>query len=247
MRITSRFTSRAKRSATPTSTRGLTVRATKRTTSARGARLRSSIKPPVSPTSTSGRTAPAAASNSNRHRIGSRSRTPRQTPRRFALCERGVFSRAMTLYHDHLKYVRECTDRALAETAFDHVVIAAGALHVAFLDDNTYPFRANPHFKWWVPIVDNPNCLIVYTPGEKPRLVYYQPVDYWYKPAGAPRGFWVDSFDIRVIGDAKEAEQHLPKSGSIAYIAENGAPASAGPSEKPSKAGAPNPEPLLHR
>jgi len=153
----------------------------------------------------------------------------------------------MTLYHDHLKYVRECTDRALAETGFDHVVIAAGALHVAFLDDNTYPFRANPHFKWWVPIVDNPNCLIVYTPGEKPRLVYYQPVDYWYKPAGAPRGFWVDSFDIRVIGDAKEAEQHLPKSGSIAYIAENGAPASAGPSEKPAKPGAPNPEPLLHR
>ena len=77
----------------------------------------------------------------------------------------------MTLYHDHLKYVRECTDRALAETGFDHVVIAAGALHVAFLDDNTYPFRPNPHFKWWLPVVDNPNCLIVYTPGQTPRQI----------------------------------------------------------------------------
>jgi Xaa-Pro dipeptidase len=137
----------------------------------------------------------------------------------------------MSLYDDHLKYVRDYTDRALAETGFDHVVIAAGALHVAFLDDNTYPFKPNPHFKWWVPIVDNPNCVVVYTPGQKPRLIYYQPVDYWYKPAGAPSGFWVDSFDIRVIGDAKDAEQHLPKSGSVASIGEGGS----------------NPEPLLNR
>jgi len=137
----------------------------------------------------------------------------------------------MSLYEDHLKYVRESTDRALAETGFDSVVITAGALHVAFLDDNTYPFRPNPQFKWWVPIVDNPNCAVVYTPGKKPQLVYYQPVDYWYKPAGAPSGFWVDSFDIHVIGDAGDAEQFFPKSGNVAFIGEGGA----------------NPDPLLHR
>jgi len=143
------------------------------------------------------------------------------------------------LYHDHLNEVRSRTDRALAETGFDHLVIAAGALHVAFLDDNTYPFRPNPHFKWWVPIVDNPNCLIVYTPGNKPKLVYYQPVDYWYKPAGAPRGFWVDEFDIHIIGEADHAKEYVPGTGSVAIIGENAGEGAGAPVS--------NPEPLLHR
>src|SRR5436305_699618 len=139
------------------------------------------------------------------------------------------------LYHDHLNNFRERTDRALSETGFDHLVIAAGALHVAFLDDNAYPFRPNPHFKWWVPIIDNPNCLIVYTPSKKPQLIYYQPVDYWYKPAGAPSGFWVDSLDVHVIGDARHADDYIPRSGSVATIGESGGENGA------------NPEPLLNR
>ena len=141
------------------------------------------------------------------------------------------------LYHDHLRNVRERTDRALAETGFDSIVIAAGSLHVAFLDDITYPFKPNPHFKWWVPIVDNPNCVVVYTPGQKPRLVYYQPVDYWYKPADAPSGFWLDAFDVRVIGSPDEASQHFPSKGSVAYVAENNG----------ANVGHLNPEPLLTR
>jgi len=141
------------------------------------------------------------------------------------------------LYSDHLLNVRERVDRAMSETGFDHLVVASGALHVAFLDDNTYPFRPNPQFKWWVPIVDNPNCAVVYTPGEKPRLIYYQPVDYWYKPAGAPSGFWVEHFDIHVIGDPADADQHLPKSGNVAVIAEQWGNTTAKV----------NPEPLLHR
>jgi len=135
------------------------------------------------------------------------------------------------LYPDHLRNVRERTDRAMAETGFDHLVVASGAIHIAFLDDLYYPFKPNPQFKWWVPVVDNPNCLVVYTPGQKPKLVYYQPVDYWYKPAETPKGFWVDHFDIQVIGDAEEAQQHIPRSGNVATIGEGYA----------------NPEPLINR
>ncbi len=93
-----------------------------------------------------------------------------------------------SLYADHIRTVRERWDRALAETGFDHAVVAAGSLREAFLDDHTYPFIVNPQFKAWVPVVDNPNCWIVYTPGQKPLLVYWQPVDYWYKPAETPSG-----------------------------------------------------------
>ncbi len=125
------------------------------------------------------------------------------------------------LYADHIRTVRERWDRALAETSFDHAVVAAGTLHEAFLDDHTYPFIASPQFKAWVPVVDNPNCYIVYTPGRKPLLVYWQPVDYWYKPAETPHGFWVDQFDIRIIADETKASKHFPRSGKVAFIAES--------------------------
>ncbi len=126
-----------------------------------------------------------------------------------------------SLYADHIHTVRERWDRALAETGFDHALIAGGSLHGAFLDDQTYPFFVNPQFKAWVPVVDNPNCWIVYTPGRKPLLVYWQPVDYWYKPADTPTGFWVDQFDIRILPDETKASEHFPRSGKVALIAES--------------------------
>jgi Xaa-Pro dipeptidase len=145
------------------------------------------------------------------------------------------------LYPAHIRTVRERTDQALAEAGFDALVIAAGDLRIQFLDDAPYPFKVNPHFKWWVPIVDNPNCFVIYQPGNKPSLVYYQPVDYWYKPAGTPQGFWVDQFDIKVIGDAEHAKQHFP-TGRVAVIAEHD-----GFTNGSNGGAVMNPEPLMHR
>jgi Xaa-Pro dipeptidase len=81
------------------------------------------------------------------------------------------------LYPQHLETVKARHDKALAETGYDHIIIFGGEIHIQFLDDTYYPFKVNPHFKSWVPVVDNPHCFIVYTPGQTPRLVYYQPVD----------------------------------------------------------------------
>jgi Xaa-Pro dipeptidase len=126
--------------------------------------------------------------------------------------------RLAALYPAHLKTVTERHDRALAATKYDSVVIAAGEPIVAFLDDNTYPFRPNPHFKAWVPVTTNPHCFIIYKPGSKPRLVYWQPVDYWYKPAPTPSGYWVDSFDISIASSPEDARRHFPSSGRVAFI-----------------------------
>jgi Xaa-Pro dipeptidase len=124
-----------------------------------------------------------------------------------------------TLYRAHITVVKLRFDRALADSKFDHVVIFAGAQHYQFLDDMAYPFKVNPHFKWWVPVVDNPHCFLVYTPGVKPKLVYYQPVDYWHKPADTPSGWWVDPFDIHVITSPEAAQEFIPK-GRTAFIGE---------------------------
>jgi Xaa-Pro dipeptidase len=129
--------------------------------------------------------------------------------------------RFAALYPAHLQTVKERHDKALAEARFDHTIIFGGEIHIQFLDDSFYPFKVNPHFKAWVPIVDNPHCFIVYTPGKTPLLVYYQPVDYWYKPAGAPQGYWTDHFDVRVIGTPEAAKEFFPTSGRTAFVGES--------------------------
>ena len=61
-----------------------------------------------------------------------------------------------SLYPAHLKDVRRRTDAALKSAGFDRVAVFSGRLTYRFPGDAPYPFKVNPHFKWWVPVVDNP-------------------------------------------------------------------------------------------
>ena len=114
------------------------------------------------------------------------------------------------LYTDHIDAVRARHDHALAQAGASHVVIFSGRSKYAFLDDRDYPFVANPHFVSWVPLVNLPLSYIVYTPGETPVLIYYQPEDYWHPVPGAPDGYWTESFDVRVVNSTDDVAQHLP-------------------------------------
>lgn len=124
-----------------------------------------------------------------------------------------------TIYTAHVTINKLRHDRALADAQFDHAVIFSGALHYQFLDDMSYPFKPNPHFKVWAPVTDNPNCFVIYTPGVKPKLLYYRPVDYWHRVAGAPTESWVEKFDLVLIANPDEAKDHMP-AGRIAFIGE---------------------------
>ena len=106
---------------------------------------------------------------------------------------------APEFYRDHLATIKARSDVALQKGGFDHMVIASGIAKSRFLDDMHYPFKANPHFKHWLPLTEHPNSWIAIRPGERPVLVYYQPDDYWHVPPSAPSGDWVEHFDIRVI------------------------------------------------
>jgi len=122
------------------------------------------------------------------------------------------------LYSRHLATLRERADRALALGGFDHLLIAAGLPLRKFLDDQDYPFVANPHFKHWLPLTDAPGSWIVHTPGARPKLVFVQPRDYWHVVPEAPQGYWVEHFDIVTVRDAAEAVAQLP-AGRRAVIA----------------------------
>lgn len=124
-----------------------------------------------------------------------------------------------TLYTAHVTIQKLRHDLALGEHGFDHSVIFSGALHYQFVDDMPYPFKVNPHFKSWVPVTDNPHCWVLYTPGLKPKLLYWQPVDYWHKVAETPRAKWVEKFDLIMISDPDDAKTYMPK-GRCAFIGE---------------------------
>ncbi len=116
------------------------------------------------------------------------------------------------LYGRHIEEMCRRHDHALERAGASHAVIFSGAPRYAFLDDNTYPFRANPHFVGWAPLTRLPLSYIVYTPGDTPVLIYYQPHDYWHPVPGSPDGYWTSQFDIRIIHEVEEAARHLPES-----------------------------------
>jgi Xaa-Pro dipeptidase len=129
-----------------------------------------------------------------------------------------VTDRLAALYPQHLDTVIARATRALERGGFDHLLVAAGVEHYRFLDDNSYPFQVNPQFKAWVPLTAHPHCWIAFTPGRRPVLAYHQAADYWHLPPSAPAGWWVEHFDVRIVGSAAQARAALPADVSRAAI-----------------------------
>ena len=126
-----------------------------------------------------------------------------------------------TLYTQHVEEVQRRSALALERGGFDHLVVPSGSVHYQLFDDRDYPYAVNPQFKAWVPLTHNPDSWVVYTPGERPKLIYLQPFDYWHVVPGEPAGYWVGSFDIVVIRKREEALQHLPSNaGRCAILGE---------------------------
>ena len=122
------------------------------------------------------------------------------------------------LYADHLATQRARTDAALERGGFDHLVVPSGTSHYQVFDDRDYPYAVNPHFKAWLPLTNIPGSWLIHTPGERPKVVYLQPHDYWHVVPQAPNGDWVEHFDIHIIRNAEDAKQHLPKNASRCAI-----------------------------
>jgi Xaa-Pro dipeptidase len=123
-----------------------------------------------------------------------------------------------TLYEDHVRTLMRRTDGALAAAKFDALVIHSGAAPMQFLDDQSYPYKVNPHFKAWVPIIDNPQCVLIYAPGSRPRVLFHQPNDYWHKPASLPREPWTESVELVPTADPPAASGEWAHLGRVAFI-----------------------------
>jgi Xaa-Pro dipeptidase len=123
------------------------------------------------------------------------------------------------LYAGHLREMTARADRALSAHGYDGLIIASGGLRYLYLDDNSYPFKPNPRYRSWAPD-GTPDCFVVYRPGSRPTLVFHQPDDYWYLPPALPEGYWVGSFDLRVVRSPAELRQSTGGAGRWAVLGE---------------------------
>lgn len=114
------------------------------------------------------------------------------------------------LYADHLATLTARAGLALAAAGREHLVIAAGMPVYCFLDDRPVNFVASPHFLHWLPLARAPGSWLCCTPGQRPKLIFLQPRDYWHVVPEAPSGTWVEHFDIVTIRTPEEARAELP-------------------------------------
>ncbi|MDP5459256.1 Xaa-Pro dipeptidase [Alishewanella sp. SMS8] len=125
------------------------------------------------------------------------------------------------LYPEHLAELQLRTRNVLARENLDALVIHSGQAKRKFLDDMDYPFKANPHFKAWLPVVDNPHCWLIVDGVNKPKLIFYRPKDFWHKVPDAPSDFWAEHFDIQLLEKANTVEKLLPyDKARVAYLGE---------------------------
>jgi Xaa-Pro dipeptidase len=124
-------------------------------------------------------------------------------------------------YKTHIDTMLSNARTILERSGLESMVIHSGKLKYMFQDDMTYPFKANPIFLEWVPIVNNPNCWIVVNKADKPKLVFFQPVDFWHSVPADPTEYWVDHFDFVKLANVDDIDSLLPndKSKSV-YLGE---------------------------
>jgi len=127
-----------------------------------------------------------------------------------------------TLYPDHIAELQARSKVALSRENLDGIVIHSGQEIKVFLDDYGYPFKVNPHFKHWLPLVDVPNSWLIINGSDKPTLIYYQPIDFWHKVIELADSYWNDFFDIKILQKPADVDKLLPydKKG-YAYIGEH--------------------------
>ena len=64
------------------------------------------------------------------------------------------------LYPAHMEALQERVKEVLMRENMEGIVVHSGQELKVFLDDNSYPFKVNPHFKHWLPLSTAPYPLM---------------------------------------------------------------------------------------
>lgn len=92
----------------------------------------------------------------------------------------------MSNFTDHIHELERRWAQALTAAKVDAVIIAAGTPRPYFLDDQSPPYRMNPHFAQWMDGAECPQSLLLVTASGRARLFFHQVEDYWHQPPVQP-------------------------------------------------------------
>ncbi|QKJ89114.1 Xaa-Pro dipeptidase [Paramixta manurensis] len=125
----------------------------------------------------------------------------------------------VTLFKDHIATLQQRAQQVLARGKLDALLIHSGEPLTVFLDDHDYPFKVNPQFKAWVPVIHVPHCWLWVDGVNKPKLWFYSPVDYWHNVEPLPQSFWTAEIEIIALKKADDIAVLLPaQRQNVAYI-----------------------------
>jgi Xaa-Pro dipeptidase len=127
-----------------------------------------------------------------------------------------------TLFAEHVRTISRHAEEALsisriAGHPFDGIVLHAGTQATYHADDHVIPFVPTPHFARFVP-VGGPDHLLLFVPGEPPRLVRVVPRDYWYEVPAEPEHPYAEVLDVVQVESAADARAELQDVSHCAYV-----------------------------
>ncbi len=113
-------------------------------------------------------------------------------------------------YDAHIRTVTARWTQALELAGFDSAVITAGSAKMYFQDDQSVNFRANPDFAQFVPTAACMDANLLLRRGERPRLFFLAPEDYWHSPPVPPT--WLTlAIDMEVFADSESLRSALAR------------------------------------
>lgn len=122
------------------------------------------------------------------------------------------------LYARHISERREQIDASLSELGYDALLIHSGRPDNRLFDDQHAPFRAHAPFVAMLPLPFAVDALLELQVGQKPRLWYCRPEDFWHLPPADPEAWWAGQFEIETVPDAAAWTDRFRLERSLAAI-----------------------------
>jgi Xaa-Pro dipeptidase len=122
------------------------------------------------------------------------------------------------LYARHIEHRREEIDDILAELGYDGLLVHSGRPENRLFDDSHPPFRAHGPFVALVPEPFAVDSLLELRPGEKPRLWFCQPDDFWHMPPEPPPAWMSESLEVETVRAPEEWHERFRQQRALAVI-----------------------------
>lgn len=113
-------------------------------------------------------------------------------------------------YVKHLASVQKSVQEALEQSRLQGLWIFAGSAARRFLDDQTVPFKINPHFNYVFPHPAAENSWLYLDGHSKPKIYFYAPQDYWHAmPSPPTEAFFASEFEWQILTDENAIRQFI--------------------------------------